>query len=319
MHRELTVSNTQHLAPPSPSISFSRSRPQSPGPLEYSTDDEDRPPRSRFMTSFGDSTPRLGGSHRGPPMTAHGSTFGSPAISQGGSAPRPPRLPRNNSTSGHPITYPVAPNSASHPYGSTSRSASRARPGLTHQTSTGQVMTLGKRSKEDDEELEDKGEKLIRDRQKERARARREKEKENQRQGEPPSATGDESFAAQQQRSLGPATGRSVSRTRMPSTSRKQTSEGLTSYAGSIAGDLAAADTISPRGALRPPSVYSSVADEEDEREREQDIIDEVVADVVDEDAQDEEDGADVDEDAEDEGVTLRDRQDVSAYQLGHG
>jgi Ca2+:H+ antiporter len=82
-------------------------------------------------------------------------------------------------------------------------------------------------------------------------------------------------------------------------------------------------DLLSPRAALRPASIYSSAADEDEEEERDMEReIEDVVADVVDEATVDggnsdneseEEEGEDGDEGSSEEGVTLRDRQDVSA------
>jgi Ca2+:H+ antiporter len=138
----------------------------------------------------------------------------------------------------------------------------------------------------DDDPIIDRGEDLIKRRQAERKKLRRAKSRAND---EPETPNPDDSFGY---RSFGPSTGRSVSRSRMPS-ARKQFSEGVTSYAGSVADDTRS---------FRPPSI-NSAADEEEQ----QDLIDEVVADVVDEAGQEEEE-----EDVEDEGLTLRDRQDVS-------
>ena len=205
--------------------------------------------------------------------------------------PRPPRLPRNNSTSGHPVSYPAALNSSSHPYHDTSRSASRVRPAIAQNASSAQLEGLG-----DDEPIIDRGEDLIKRRKAERKALRRAKSRVNDDVPEIPNP--DDSFGF---RSFGPSTGRSVSRSRMPS-ARKQISEGLTSYAGSVADN----DTLGPRSAFRPPSI-NSAADEEEQ----QDLIDEVVAEVV-EEAEDEEEEEDDDED--DEGMTLRDRQDVSFF-----
>lgn len=289
----------------------------------------------------GDQTPRVGmGSQRGvPPATAMGSSFGSPAtqISNNGSAPRPSRLSRNHSTSGHPLSYPVNPGASTHGQGSTSRSTSRARPALSTQNTAFHVATLSRQAtlgKDDDEEpIVDRGEDLIRRRQAERRQARRTKERNKRGIDTLDSAgggTADEGFLQQQQqRSLGPAAGRSVSRTRAPSATRGGRREGIEGYFASYAGSTggaetpvqAAGDLLSPRAALRPASIYSSTADEEDEEEREREReIEDVVADVVESatvdgansDDEEEEDEEEADDGSSEEGVTLRDRQDVS-------
>lgn len=127
-----------------------------------------------------------------------------------------------------------------------------------------------------------------------------------------------ESFSVQQARGT---IGRSVSRSRVPSAafSRKQGSEGY--FAPSIAGTERGDQ--SPRDELRAPSIYSSTEDdEEDLPEREpEDIVEEVVNEVIDEETIDGQGGEQEDEDEDDasgegdeEGLTLRDRQDVSRF-----
>lgn len=178
-----------------------------------------------------------------------------------------------------------------------SRSASRVRPPLTSHNSTGGMLLgtmRGKPTEEDDEvEVEDRGQALIRKRQKERKQLRKAKERERRSETAPPSQP-DESFA--QSRGIS----RSVSRTRVPSVTR----DGYFAASGT-----ATPAGQSPRDERRAPSIYSSVADEEEIPDRAS-IIEEVIQDVVeDQDASEEE----ADASAEgDEGVTLKDRQDVS-------
>jgi Ca2+:H+ antiporter len=292
--------------------------------------------------SVGEQTPRVGaGSQRGfPPATAMGSSFGSPAtqISGNGSVPRPSRLPRNHSTSGHPLSYPVNPNVSSHGLGSTSRSTSRARPPLSTQNTAFQVATLSRQAAtlgevDDEEPIVDRGEDLIRRRQAERKQARRKKEREKRGGGDFETSGGgtiDDGVMQAQQRSLGPAAGRSVSRSRAPSATRGPRREGVEGYFASYAGSLAGSETptqvpgdmLSPRAALRPASIYSSAADEDEEEEAEREReMEDVVADVVesatadggsDDPEDDDEDDEDAEEGSSEEGVTLRDRQDVS-------
>jgi Ca2+:H+ antiporter len=205
---------------------------------------------------------------------------------------------------------------------------------------------LGRGSYRDEEdeaaEWEDRGEELIRRRQKERrARKKKEQRERERRKAEeettpeasaPPTGQPEESFAVQQARALG-RTGageRSVSRSRGVSATRadkepRTSSEGyFASYAGSVSGGETPGERVlSPREELRPPSIHSAAAEVEEEEEAHDhaSMVDEVVHEVlegeigpVDEEGEDEE----IDEDASgegeegDEGVTLKDRQDVS-------
>ena len=213
-----------------------------------------------------------------------------------------------------------------------SRSGSRARPPLiSHNTiSGGTFRGVGKGKKIGDgegeeDDVEDRGQALIKERQKERKQMRRAKERERERRmaenpddgSAPPTGLPDQTFGAQQARAMA---SRSVSRSRVPSLARtgRQASEGYFSESMSGTGTPAAQ---SPRIERRPASIYSSVADE-DEEETAQDrasIIDELVhsvvieetgADTLDEEEEDDEDD-DLNEEDE-EGVTLKDRQDVS-------
>jgi Ca2+:H+ antiporter len=205
--------------------------------------------------------------------------------------------------------------------------------------STGKIDLVGaalrsSANKEDDEvEVRDLGVELIRRRQEER-RARKKKEQlERKRRlavdGTTPEASApttgqpDDTFAAQQSRSLGPITDRSVSRTRAASATRgpdsRAPSEGyFAPFAGSVMGSDTPRDPmLSPKDELRAPSIHSSTAeDDEDAAHERASILDEVVQEVVedelvaggeDEDAEDEETSGDGEE-----GVTLKDRQDVS-------
>jgi Ca2+:H+ antiporter len=208
-----------------------------------------------------------------------------------------------------------------------SRSASRSRPPLTAHNTGGVLAAKKEKKDEDDEvEVEDRGQALIRRRQKERKQIRRAKEKERERREQdgslPGSGVPDEggsTFGLQQSRSLGRSS--STSRSRAPSTDRRN--EGYFSshsqYAGSLAGDETPREGqggLSPREEMAA-SVYSTAAEDEDEEGARDDrgsIVDEVVQEVVEEagdDDEEEEDGS-----AEgDEGLTLKDRQDVS-YRL---
>ncbi|WVQ97234.1 calcium/proton exchanger [Kwoniella sp. CBS 9459] len=281
-----------------------------------------------------ESTPRGGaqgvGSGRGMPQSAYGSSFGSPNAtwsnqgnSNAGSMPRPARVPRFLSSGVYQA--PGGPNP-----GSMSRSASRARPPLNHQISGGARQT-GKAN--DDEEVEDRGAELIKQRQKERRQARLKKqhlELERRLAAEegitpaitpdpsaPNTGVPDESFLSQQQNRG--SMGRSVSRSRAPSSDRrKMPSDGYFPRQGSFAGLETPRDGgLSPRDELRAPSVMSSTADEEETEalaNERASILDEIVHDVVEEETGAEmtdEEQSDEEEDGDDEGVTLRDRQDA--------
>ncbi|OCF42485.1 calcium/proton exchanger [Kwoniella heveanensis CBS 569] len=280
-----------------------------------------------------ESTPRGGaqgvGSGRGMPQSAYGSSFGSPNAtwsnqgnSNAGSMPRPARVPRFLSTG---VYQPPTAQTT----GSMSRSASRARPPLNSQNSGGVKQTS---RANDDDEVEDRGAELIRQRQKERRQARLKKqhlELERRLAAEegvtpamtpdpsaPNTGVPDESFLTQQNRG---SMGRSVSRSRAPSSDRrKMPSDGYFARAASVAGSETPRDGgLSPRDELRAPSIMSSTADEEDvealAHERAS-ILDEIVHDVVEEETGGEmsdEDHSDEDGGGDDEGVTLRDRQDA--------
>lgn len=76
---------------------------------------------------------------------------------------------------------------------------------------------------------------------------------------------------------------------------------------------------MSPKEDARAPSVYSSVADDEaeDQLDERVSIVGEIVNDVVEEETGGDVDKCGSDEEEEigpDEGVTMRDRQDVSGF-----
>ncbi len=182
----------------------------------------------------------------------------------------------------------------------------------------------------DDEDDEDRGEALIKQRQIERRKERRAKDKERERRlgysdeatpdtSAPPTGQPDDVFIAQQMRG---SIGRSVSRARTPSANRRQPSDSyFYQYARSETGSEAPRDAglgFSPRDELRPSSIYSSTADEDQEGPQDHgSILQDVVAEVVDQQTVAGSNGSE-DEEAEesgegDEAVTLKDRQDVSA------
>ncbi|WVW80411.1 calcium/proton exchanger [Kwoniella bestiolae CBS 10118] len=265
---------------------------------------------------------------RGPPATAFGSSFGSPNTTWGGfnnsnagSMPRPSRVPRFLSSG----TYQPPKEG-----GSMSRSASRARPNLQQRDTA-----PGLKREEEEEEVEDRGAELIKQRQKERRQARLkkqhlelEKRLAAEADGVTPLATPDpsapttgipeESFLAQQNRGTA---SRSISRSRAPSADRRRypSEAGYFPRPSSVAGTETPRDGgLSPRDEfhLRAPSILSSQGDEEDEElmaaERAS-IVDEIVHDVVEEEtgAEGVSDDEEEEEDEDDEGVTLRDRQDA--------
>ncbi|ORX35412.1 hypothetical protein BD324DRAFT_632740 [Kockovaella imperatae] len=236
--------------------------------------------------STGEDTPRVGpsGSQRGVPQTAVGSGFGSPPQQRGGSLR--PRNSRFNTTAG-------------------SRSASRARPPLPTNNSSGGIAKLA--AADDEDEEEDRGAALIRQRQKERKQLRKAKEKGRKlAEGDvtdssaPPTSWNGEGFGAQQGR-------RSASRARTPSAGVELRREG---YFGTMS---QTDGRSSPYDELRPPSIYSSTADEDDETAQDNaSVVNEVVQEIVEQAA--EEEGSDQDGDGSgegDEGVTLKDRQDA--------
>ncbi|KAK4685726.1 Ca2+:H+ antiporter, partial [Tremellales sp. Uapishka_1] len=315
--------------PSAPSSPVTRLTPGRAASLRsYSTDDEyyydaTSVPRTAAVTpGMGETTPRMGGTRRGAPLTGFGS-FGSPTaqhhaqMSSGGSSARPPRTARYNTSH----VYPSQGNSMS-------RSASRVRPPLPTVNSAG-PMTVKKDDEDDAVVPRDRGEDLIRRRMKERKKARRDKEKERERrlaEGLPVNAEGmtpgvggltDDAIGLGRGSSLGPTGGRSVSRS--ANTDRRQPSAGyFPSYAASIASEMP-----SPGNEFRPASIYSSAADEEDDEatervERAPSIMESVVQDVVhgevgsgDEEEQDAEEEEGNEQEDGDEGVTLRDRQDA--------
>lgn len=297
-----------------------------------STEDEDylKPnslPRTAVPenTTF-ESTPRGwgGGSSRGVPQTAFGSSFGSPTAffsqpareASSGGTHRLGRSARfaNSRDPSQTVTNPG---------GSSSRSASRARPPLQHHHSI-----LRDSPNLDDDELQDRGAELIKQRQRERKAKRKKLELEQQRRlaeegttpetSNPPSGVPEEGFAAQQ----GGLSRRPVpmSRIRNPSATRRPTSEGFFPYPPSISdGETPRDGGMSPKEDARAPSVYSSVADDEaeDQLDERVSIVGEIVNDVVEEETGGDVDKCGSDEEEEigpDEGVTMRDRQDVSGF-----
>ena len=282
----------------------------------------------------GETTPRVGGFQRGPP-SAVGSSYGSPAgfnhsqsVSGGGSVPRPLRSALNPPSAYATTSHAIRPGG-----GSMSRSTSRARPPLlSHNTTSGATVRMGTKNKKlgdgegEEDDVEDRGQALIKERQKERKQIRKAKERERERRlagntddSAPPTGQFDQSFGTQQSRGM--SASRSVSRTRIPSLSRtgRQPSEG---YFSDTPSGMETPVAQSPRIERRPASIYSSVADEDEEEggiaPDRASIIDELVQSVVDEEVGAETMTEDEDEDEEDleevddEGVTLKDRQDVS-------
>lgn len=225
-----------------------------------------------------------------------------------------------------------------------SRSASRARPALSAQNSTAALTGTFRLSKdaEDEEDIEDRGQALIKQRQKERKQIRKAKEKEKERErrlaendgvvdsSAPPTGQPDESFNAQQSRQpIGqqqygppPKTARSFSRARTASATRSVRQQASESYFSSSGTATPRDGGLSPHEYRRPASIYSSTADDDEDTAglEQSTILDEVVQEVVDEetighDDEDDEDDDDEEElsgEGDDEGVTLRDRQDVS-------
>ncbi|OWZ55023.1 calcium/proton exchanger [Cryptococcus neoformans c45] len=294
-----------------------------------STEDEDylKPnslPRTAVPENITfESTPRGwgGGSSRGVPQTAFGSSFGSPTAffsqpareASSGGTHRLGRSARfaNSRDPSQTVTNPG---------GSSSRSTSRARPSLQHHHSI-----LRDSPNLDDDELQDRGAELIKQRQRERKAKRKKLELEQQRRlaeegttpetSNPPSGVPEEGFAAQQ----GGLSRRPVpmSRIRNPSATRRPTSEGFFPYPPSISdGETPRDGGMSPKEDARAPSVYSSVADDEaeDQLDERVSIVGEIVNDVVEEETGGDVDKCGSDEEEEigpDEGVTMRDRQDA--------
>ena len=253
----------------------------------------------------------------------------------GSSSAARPGYGRNQTSTAYPVSYPVNPSHSGHGYqsstmGTVSRSASRARLPLKD------VVAPPKKgdNEDDEEEVVDRGADLIKRRQKERKQARKKKEQERRKAeggvtpaitpgitpgitpnpSAPPSGVPGESFGGQQDR-MGIA--RSTSRSRVGSSAQPEGSE---SYFGSSwSSSITPHGPPSPRDELHPPSIYSSAADDDDEEEDDAraSMVNEVIHDVV-EEAEDEEDEDDEgDNEEDDEGVTLKDRQDVSLTLYG--
>lgn len=273
--------------------------------------------------------------------------------SSGGSGARPRNI-RNHSSTAYPVTHPVNPAYSTYQTsqtGSMSRSASRARPNAKDAVGVPPLVTRKTEEEEDDEaEVVDRGADLIRKRQRERKQARKKKEKERRKAEEgggaggggeamtdvsapPTGISGGESFATQQSRAQ---VERSTSRSRLPSSTTNTAGlraerTGSESYFGSSwSSSITPQGPLSPRDDIRPPSTYASTVDEnddDDEPRQTASVVDEVINNVVEQDASqgrrdDDDDGAEEDEDEDsgenedDEGVTLKDRQDVSHHQV---
>lgn len=276
-------------------------------------------------------TPRVSESLRGIPRSAVTGTFGSGSPytntnSSGGSAARPRNMARNHSTTAYPVSHPVNPAYSTYnasQMGSMSRSASRSRPALKDVLA---APPLGARRVEEDDEAEvvDRGADLIRKRQRERKEARRKKERERRKLEDgvtpdvsaPPTSQAGDSLSAQQARI---PVGRSASRSRLQ-TERT----GSESYFGSSwSSSITPQGPLSPRDEVRAPSTYASTVDEDDDDEsrRAESFVEDVVHSVIEAEAalEQEEEEEDHDgeesgenEDEDEEGVTLKDRQDVS-------
>lgn len=236
-------------------------------------------------------------------------------LESGGSRPG---YGRTQTSTAYPVTYPVNPSHSSHGYsamGTISRSASRARMPL--------PTPKPARDEDDEEEVVDRGADLIKRRQRERKQARKKKEQERRKAeggvtpaitpgltpnpSAPPSGIPGEAFGGQQDRLN---TERSGSRSRAASSVNPDGSESY--FSSSWSSSVTPHGHPSPRD--HPASIYSSTADddEEDEEDARTSIINEVIHDVVEEAEEDEEDEDEEDNGGDDEGVTLKDRQDVS-------
>ncbi|WVN85581.1 calcium/proton exchanger [Cryptococcus depauperatus CBS 7841] len=275
-------------------------------------------PRTALPSGAFESTPRNAawGGNKGMPHTAFVGSFGSPTAffnqsnkeSQSGSQ----RIGRG--TKFAPSREPFQPINQA---GSSSRSVSRARPALLHNPSGAREM-----GNEDDEDLQDRGAELIKQRQRER-RAKKKKQQEYQQRrwaeegispetSNPPTGIPVDGFTAQQgglQRTLG-----ITSKARNASVSRRSTHEGgYFPRSGNVSGAETPYDgALSPRdNQLHAPSLYSSAAEEDDDGDDRASLLGEIVNDVVEEETG----GCNSDEDEEDEdaddGVTVRDRQDA--------
>lgn len=218
-----------------------------------------------------------------------------------------------------------------------SRSASRARPALNTRATAQLGLAASALPMNDDDdgvEPEDLGAALVKRRQQERQQRRRAKERQDRikadseppsEQSAPPTGQPDETFSAQQQRSLGLASGRSVSRSRQASATRadmgrREPSQSYFNHYPASVGIATPRDGgLSPREELRAPSVYSTDEDDGPHVDERASIIDEVVQELIQEEAEEEDEDEGVDDDegdeeVDDEGVTLRDRQDVSGH-----
>jgi Ca2+:H+ antiporter len=291
-----------------------------------------RPPRGRdspavHYTSGNDQTPRVGGSMRGIPRNSE--ALGSPHRypDSGGSSVARPGYGRTQTSTAYPVTYPVNPSHSGHGYqsstmGTVSRSASRARMPLKD------VVAPPKKgdNEDDEEEVVDRGADLIKRRQRERKQARKKKEQERRKAeggvtpaitpgitpnpSAPTSGVAGESFGGQQDRI---AIARSASRSRVGSSANQDGSESY--FSSSWSSSVTPHAPPSPRDELHPPSIYSSAADDDDDEEEDDaraSMVNEVIHDVVEEAEDDEEDEDEGDNGEDGEGVTLKDRQDVS-------
>ncbi|WVQ71105.1 calcium/proton exchanger [Cryptococcus sp. DSM 104548] len=239
-------------------------------------------------TSF-ESTPRGWNSARGRPQTAFGSSFGSPTTlfnpaareSNPGGSNRLGRGSRFNSA--REVSQTTGGGG-----GTASRSVSRARPPLYHHHSSSRDRS---EIQNGDEEDVDRGAELIKQRQKERRakKKRQQQEVEGRRLAEegttpetsnPPTGVPGQGFKAQQ----GMLHRAPSSRMREPSSTRKLAGEGdYFPHPGSVSGtDTPRDGRLSPRDDLRPASIYSSVADEEEEElEERASLVGDIVNDVI--------------------------------------
>jgi Ca2+:H+ antiporter len=252
-------------------------------------------------------------------------------LDSGGSSVARPGYGRTQTSTAYPVSYPVNPSHSGHGYhsstmGTISRSASRARMPLKD------AMAPPRQEDHEDDEAEvvDRGADLIKRRQRERKQARKKKEQERRKAeggatpaitpgitpgitpnpSAPTSGVPGESFGGQQDRI---AISRSGSRSRTASSAHQDGSESY--FSSSWSSSVTPHGPPSPRDELHPPSIYSSAADDDDEEEEDArtSIINEVIHDVVEEAEEDEEDDDEEDNGGDDEGVTLKDRQDVSS------
>ncbi|ODO11891.1 calcium/proton exchanger [Cryptococcus amylolentus CBS 6273] len=314
---------------PPPAASPSTGRPAlSPARASYSSaDDEDYLGPNSYPhtagpgnTSF-ESTPRGWSSARGRPQTALGSSFGSPTTLFNPAA-RDNNPPGGSNRLGRGSRFNSAREVSQNTGGGTgSRSASRARPPLFHHHSSSRDRAEIQNGEEEDV---DRGAELIKQRQKERRakKKRQQQEVEGRRLAEegttpetsnPPTGVPGQGFKAQQ----GTSHRAPSSRVREVSSTRRLAGDSdYFPYPGSVSGTETPRDgRLSPRDDLRPASIYSSVADEdEDELDERASLVGDIVNDVIGEETGDRECNSDEDDEEEietDEGVTLRDRQDA--------